>query len=132
MIRPAPWARMCGNTAFVIRMRPKTLTSKTLLSWAMELSSAAPALPRPALLTRTSMRPNRSITCWTTVLTESSLVTSRSRNVTPSRGFSREVLRLVPITWNPAPTRASEAAFPIPEDAPVTSATGRVVVITDS
>ena len=78
------------------------------------------------------MRPNRPITCWTTVLADSSLVTSRSRNVTPSRGVTREVLRLVPITWKPAAASASAAALPMPEDAPVTSATGRVAVIRDS
>ena len=37
--------------------------------------------PTPALLTRTSMRPNRSITSPTAVATDSSLVTSRSSNV---------------------------------------------------
>ena len=42
------------------------------------------------------------------------------------------MLRLVPITSKPASTSASAAAFPMPEDAPVTSATGRVVVIMDS
>ena len=30
-MRPRPWARMCGRTAFVMRMRPKTLTSKSAL-----------------------------------------------------------------------------------------------------
>ena len=78
------------------------------------------------------MRPNRSITCWTTVLADSSPVTSRSRNVTRSRGVTREVLRLVPITWKPDAASASAAAVPMPEDAPVTSATGRVAVIRDS
>src|SRR5213596_2913679 len=67
-IRPRPWARMCGRTALVIRTRPKKLTSKTRWIWATELSSAAPAAPVPALLTRTSSRPNRSITRRTNVL----------------------------------------------------------------
>ena len=62
----ASLARMCGRTAFVMRMRPKKLMSKTRWSWATELSSAAPAAPMPALLTRTSIRPNRSITRSTT------------------------------------------------------------------
>ena len=78
------------------------------------------------------MRPNRSITCSTTELTDSSLVTSRSRYVATLARLSREVLRLVPTTSKPAPTRASAAALPMPEDAPVTSATGRVAVIMHS
>ena len=65
MMRPLPWARMCGKTAFVMRMTPKTLISNTSRAWATELSSAAPAEPIPALLTRTSIRPNRWITCPT-------------------------------------------------------------------
>ncbi len=79
MIRPLPWALMCGRTALVMRMRPKTLTSNTPCAWTTEFSSAAPAEPIPALLTSTSSRPNRSITCWTTAATDSSLDTSRSR-----------------------------------------------------
>ena len=39
------------------------------------------------------------------------------------------MFRLVPTTSKPASTSASAAAFPIPEDAPVTSATGRFVDI---
>ena len=132
MMRPRSRARMCGRTALVMRMRPKTLTSKTPCAWATELSSAAPAVPAPALLARTSMRPDRPITCWTAVPAGSSPVTSRSRNVTPSRGVTREVLRLVPVTWKPAAASASAAASPMPEDAPVTSAAGRVAVIRDS
>jgi hypothetical protein len=47
--------------------------------WVIENSSAAPVEPTPALLTWTSMRPNRSITSLTAKATDSSLVTSRSR-----------------------------------------------------
>ena len=70
MMRPRPWARMCGRTSFVIRMTPKTLMSKTPWACATEFSSAAPIEPMPALLTRTSIRPNRSITCWTAAVTD--------------------------------------------------------------
>src|SRR5437588_6978084 len=129
MMRPLPWARMCGSTALVSRITPKKLMSKTRWVWATELSSAAPAAPVPALLTRTSSRPNRSITRRTTVLTDSSLVTSRSRSVTPLRWVAPDAVRLVPTTSKPASTSASEAAFPMPEDAPVTSATGLAAVI---
>src|SRR3954452_4193733 len=132
MSLPRPRPRMCGRTALVMRMRPKTFTSNTRCAWATETSSAAPSMPSPALLTRTSIRPNRSITCWTTLLTDSSLVTSRARNVTPPPGVLPDTFRLVPTTSNPASARASAVALPRPEDAPVTSATGRFDVITDS
>src|SRR6185312_9585861 len=132
IMRPLRWARICGKTALVMRMRPKTLTSNTPCAWATEISSAAPLAPTPALLTKTSSRPKRAITCPTTLLTDSSLVTSRSSNVTPSPGATREVWRLVPITRKPASASASVAALPMPDDAPVTSATGRGAVITSS
>ena len=131
-MRPLPRARMCGRTALVMRMTPKTLTSKTRWAWATELSSAAPAAPRPALLTRTSILPDRSITCPTAAWTDASLATSRSRNLTPSTGVTLAVFRLVPATSKPASASARAAALPIPEDAPVTSATGRFVVIMNS
>lgn len=131
-MRPRPWARMCGRTSRTMRMTPKTLMSKTAWACATVLSSAAPIEPMPALLTRTSIRPNRSIICWTAAVAEVSLATSRSRKVTPSNRTTREASRLVPTTSKPALTRASTASFPMPEDAPVTRATGRAVVIMNS
>ena len=112
MMRPLPWARICGRTALVMRMTPKTLMLNSLWSCAMELSSAAPAVPTPALLIKTSIRPNRSITCWTTVLADSSLATSRSRNITPSRWVIFEVFRLVPTTSKPASTSGERSRLP--------------------
>ena len=76
--------------------------------------------------------PDRPITCRATAPAGSSPVTSRPGNVTPSRGVTREVLRLVPATWKPAAASASAAASPMPEDTPVTSAAGRVAVSRDS
>src|SRR5205809_911822 len=52
MMRPRPCARMCGRTAFVMRMSAKTLMSKTRWPGATELSSAAPAAPVPAAAAR--------------------------------------------------------------------------------
>src|SRR5436309_216860 len=79
------------------------------------------------------MRPNRSITCWMTAVTEASSETSRSRSVTPLGGPGmRATLRPVPITSNPASASALAAALPIPEVAPVTSATGVVVIVFSS
>jgi hypothetical protein len=53
-----------------------------------------------------------------------SLATSRSTIVTPSTGATFEALRLVPTTTNPFSTSAAAVAAPMPEDAPVTRATG--------
>jgi hypothetical protein len=132
MMRPLPWARMCGKTAFVIRITPKTLMSKTPCACATELSSAAPVEPIPALLTRMSIRSNRSMTCCTALATDASSATSRSTNVIPGGGVTFAALRLVPTTSKPASTSAMEVALPMPEEAPVTRATGRVVVISNS
>src|SRR5215207_778902 len=126
MIRPLPCSRMWGSTARVIRIEPKTLVSNSARVCSIELSSAAPAMPKPALLTRTSIRPDRSSTSRTTPSTDPSSVTSSGRNTTPPRSSPAAALRLVPYTVNPAPTSARAAASPIPADAPVTSATGRV------
>src|SRR5215216_1685245 len=114
MTRPLCCARMWGRTALVMRMRPKTLTSKTIRSWATELSSLAPDEPMPALLTSTSMRPDRSSTSRTAPATDTSSVTSSGRNTTPPRVSPAATLRLVPYTVNPAPSSARAAALPIP------------------
>ena len=50
----------------------------------------------------------------------------------PSSGAMPDVFRLVPITSKPAWASATAAALPMPEDAPVTSATGLADVIGDS
>src|SRR5215213_688471 len=126
MIRPLPCSRMCGSTARVIRIEPKTLVSNSARACSIELSSAAPAMPTPALLTRTSIRPDRWSTSRTTPSTDPSSVTSSGRNTTPPRCSPAAAPRLVPYTVNPAPTSARAAASPIPADAPVTSATGCV------
>src|SRR3954447_22854715 len=126
MIRPPPCSRICGSTARVIRIEPKTLVSNSARACSIELSSAAPAMPTPALLTSTSIRPDRSSTSRNTPATDSSSVTSSGRNTTPPRFSPAAALRLVPYTVNPAATSACAAASPIPADAPVTSATGCV------
>ena len=99
---------------------------------AAEFSSAAPAEPIPALLTSTSIRPCCAITTPTAAATESSFVTSRSRNVTPFGAVSPVVLRPVPITVKPACASAAAVAVPMPAVAPVTSATGRDDAVIES
>ena len=60
MMRPLPWRRMWGTTARVIRTSPKKFVSKIDRACSIELSSAPPgATPKPALLTRRSMRPSQ-------------------------------------------------------------------------
>ena len=58
MIRPLPCSRMCGSTARVIRdrAREQLLSIEQRAGLLIEFSSAAPAMPTPALLTRTSIR----------------------------------------------------------------------------
>src|SRR4051794_34652678 len=133
MIRPSPCSRMWGSTARVIRIEPKRLVSNKARACSIELSSAAPETPTPALLTRTSMRPDRWSTSRTAPATESSSVTSSGRNTTPPCFSPGAALRLVPYTVNPAPTSALAAASPIPADAPVTTATRPVpIAMSDS
>ena len=103
MIRPLPCSRMCGSTARVMRIEPKRLVSNRARACSIELSSAAPETPTPALLTRTSMRPDRWSTSRTAPATDSSSVTSSGRNTTPPRFSPAAALRLVPYTVNPAP-----------------------------
>src|SRR4051794_15846373 len=122
-IRPLPCSRICGRTARVMRIEPKRLVSNSTRACSIELSSAAPETPTPALFTSTSMRPDRSSTSRTTAATDSSSVTSSGRNRTPPCVSPAAALRLVPYTVKPAPTSARAAASPIPADAPVTSAT---------
>src|SRR3954453_1345737 len=67
MTRPLPCSRMCGSTARVMRIEPKRLVSNRARACSIELSSAAPETPTPALFTSTSMRPDRSSTARTAV-----------------------------------------------------------------
>lgn len=120
-IRPARCSRIDGNTALVMRITPNRLTSNSCWTWATEDSSAPPNMPRPALLTSTSMRPARSSIVFTSAATDASSVTSHASIVTSS-GLPPLGLRLVPKTVKPVRARASALAFPMPEEAPVTRA----------
>ena len=127
MMRPLRWARIWGRTALVMRMRPKTLMLNSLWSCARELGGTGGAdagvvdqdvdLPEPP---RSPAGPRcRPTPRWP----------RQDRGTSHRREVTLEVFRLVPTTSKPASTSASAAAFPIPEDAPVTSATGRFVDI---
>src|SRR4051794_11198739 len=81
----------------------------------------------PALLTTRSMRPAPASTSSTNFATDASSVTSQDSIVRPS-DLSATARRLVPNTRKPAFCRALAVACPMPEDAPVTRATPRLVL----
>src|SRR5215218_7338809 len=121
MTRPLSWARMWGRTALVMRMRPKTLTSKTIRSWATELSSLAPDEPMPALFTRTSMRPDRSNTSRTAPATDNIVgdVERQEHHADPRHPRSRPAAR--PVDGKSRAEQRTRGRLTDPPDAPVTS-----------
>src|SRR5437867_7151405 len=82
MILPAPAARIPGRTAFTMRTMPKKFVSNCAFASSTLVSSAAPIIAYPALLTSTSSRPAFVITCATHARTDSSDRTS-SASVLP-------------------------------------------------
>ncbi len=70
--------RMCGRTARVSATGPKRCSSIRDRSCSSVVSSTAPMWPRPAALTRTSIRPYRAITSPTTSSIRAESVTSSS------------------------------------------------------
>ena len=94
-------------------------------------SSGMPGAPTPALLNSTSRRPKVSLVLANSALTEAGSVTSvgtasalRPRPFTCSATASSGSLRRpLSATSNPSLASASDDALPIPEPAPVTSAT---------
>ena len=61
-ILPLRCARITGSTAFVVRTMPQKLTSSWRLASSTDVNSAAPEMPKPALLSSISMRPSASST----------------------------------------------------------------------
>ena len=118
-MRPPPCARICGSTARVTLSVPNTFSS----SWACEsrvsVSSAAPDMPKPALLTRMSIRPSRLMTSSIAARTCASSVTSAVICTMPSAGFSR---RDSSYTVQPASRSAAAVQRPMPPLPPVTIA----------
>ena len=96
-IRPERWARMIGRVARVTLIGPKKVVSIWARNSSGVSSSKNPALKLPALLTSTSIRPNRSTATLTAAPASaesvtSSLTASRSSfspraAVTVCRGF---------------------------------------------
>src|SRR6266576_5826557 len=119
MILPAPAARIPGSTAFTIRTAPKKLVSSCALASSTLVSSAAPVIEYPALLTSTSRRPALATTCATQERTDSSERTSSATMLTPC-DCALSGLRAVPKTLNPRSASSRAVAWPMPDEAPVT------------
>src|SRR5215217_296745 len=119
MMMPAFRSRNCGSTAWVTRMVPKALVSKS--DWAMSIGvpSRAFSQPIPALLTRTSIGPAAAMACCTL----SSLVTSSGRTVRLSEAGrrSRRGERMVAMTFQPRSRKYFSVSRPKPEEQPVMS-----------
>src|SRR5436309_3547700 len=119
MTLPAPAARIPGSTAFTIRTAPKKFVSSCALASSTLVSSAAPVIEYPALLTSTSRRPALATTCSTQARTDSSERTSSATIVTPC-DCALSGLRAVPKTLNPRSASSRAVAWPMPDEAPVT------------
>src|SRR5712691_2919387 len=120
-MRPLRCERIAGSTACVMRRRPKKFVSNSPRASSMLVSSAGPMRAKPALLTRTSMRPASSRTFATPSSTErSSRTSSRIRSTFASTAMS---VRTVPNVRNPIAASRTAVALPIPEETPVTKAT---------
>ena len=61
-ILPLRCARITGSTVRVTRTMPQKLTSSWRLASSTDVNSAAPEMPKPALLSSISMRPSASST----------------------------------------------------------------------
>jgi hypothetical protein len=122
MTRPAAWLAKKVPFMFTATVRSKS---------GSVTCSAAFLGPRPALFTRMSRCPNRSVTAWTDRPTWSRSVTSiwRGSAVLPSASTSPAMSPAPPAsrspraTSAPAAARATAMARPRPRPAPVTKAT---------
>ncbi len=92
MIRPEFCRFMIGATARHIRNTPPTLTSKQRSQVSSSISVIRPSPITPALLTSTSIRPNRSATSATTAVTEEVSRTSQAYARPASPASSRALV----------------------------------------
>src|SRR6478736_2958959 len=116
---------MIGSTALLVLNTPYRLMATTRSQSASLLSTNGPTLSQPALLTRTSMRPNRSLTVATMAATDSRSVTSTRRPTwrsTPAPPSSLAVVTAdcssTSVTTTIAPSLASFSAMPRPMPRP--------------
>src|SRR3984957_17849902 len=131
MIDPAPAATIKRAATWEHTKVPLALTAKHRSQSSSVASITDPLLFTPALLYSTSTRPYSSVTFWkaapTWVISETSALTARARP--PASAISSAVSMAASATRSTtaaaAPSRANRvaAARPIPEPAPVTTAT---------
>jgi hypothetical protein len=119
-IRPPPWARICGSTAWTDRTQPQKFVSNWALASASAVCSTAPAIPHPAAATRASSRPWVSMIWLTPAVTAASSSTFMTVPCHPGPDVPR---LLAPVTVQPAAASRAAQAWPIPADAPVTRTT---------
>ena len=122
MTHPSPLLRICGRIARVTRMAPNRLVSNTSRIFSSLICSSKALPPRPALLTSTSISPNRSMPFATaastlTLSVTSSRATNRLSNLFNSVSFSG--VRMVAITFQPLAWKVCAAKRPMPEEHPV-------------
>ena len=123
MMRPLFCARIAGSTACVMRTAPKKFTSNSSRACSSEVSSTAPIIEPPALFTRRSIRPALASNSLTPASIDAPSRTSSSTRSTFS-GTALVSDLAVPKIRYPAATNARAVASPMPDDTPVTTATG--------
>ena len=118
---PAPRARMPGTKAWTRRTGPKKCASNIARTSSSRASSAGPTWPSPPLFTSTST--SRTFAARRSTLRGSTRSSGRYVTLsTRSAALSRRGSRHVPKTSWPSAASAAAIAFPMPREAPVTSA----------
>ena len=113
---PPPFSRITGMTSRVTLNIPKKLSSNILRTSAVSVSSAAPEMPIPALLTSTSILPYLFLISEIAAFTASASVTSAR-----TESNSSDKRRAIHTTVAPRFLKSSAAALPMPAVAPVTT-----------
>jgi hypothetical protein len=132
-MRPDPWARRYGTTAWLTQTAPKKLTSRWARICSSVASSTIPYSSPPALLTTTSSLPKAAAARLTPSNTAGRSETSSGSRTSASgysaaRSASGSMLRAEATTRSPAASAASVNALPRPREAPVMNQTLAVVM----
>ena len=125
---PRPASIMAGTAARIGQTVPATFVSSIVASASSVWSRIPPYIPIPAFAIRLSSRPNRAIAVATSRRQSSgdrtSISTAATRSGNSASIASSRSRRRAPITTRaPAPSSSRAVARPMPELAPVTTAT---------
>ena len=130
---PCRRSSIAGRNALVQCTAPKKLTSSTARIRSRERSTMGAQWPMPALLTTMSGVPASRLTRSASAATASGSVTSQgttsagrpppARETSSAAARSRDSERETRTIRAPAPASAAAVARPMPEEAPVTTAT---------